>query len=142
VRIFAYNRRVIEKMAIIHFHVQEKSGVLRNPRAADALVSFKANAIGNAMKFYAKEELFERASRVEDKARRERNVQAPDLMRALAALYCEMAEELDDKGLFESRFPPLHFADLPDCWDEIPSWVKVHVADSLCRAVILLPARG
>ena len=56
--------------------------------------------------------LLERAARFEEKARGERNAQAQDLTRALAALYREMAEELEDSGLFERRFPPLDFADL------------------------------
>ena len=61
---------------------------------------------------HQKQELMERAKRVEEKASRVRNTQAQDLMRALAALYREMAEELEDSGLFERRFLPLHFADL------------------------------
>ena len=59
-----------------------------------------------------KQKLLERAKRVEEKASRERNVQAQDLMRALALLYREMAEELEDSGLFERRFLLLDFADL------------------------------
>ena len=56
--------------------------------------------------------LLERALRFEEKARDERNAQAQDLTRALAALYREMSEELEDGGVFERRFPPLYFADL------------------------------
>ncbi|HEX7195071.1 MAG TPA: hypothetical protein VF207_08890 [Chthoniobacterales bacterium] len=48
--------------------------------------------------------LLDRAARIEEKARRERNAQARDLMRALALLYKEMAEELGESGLFERRF--------------------------------------
>jgi len=59
-----------------------------------------------------KQTLLERARHVEKKASRQTNAQAQDLMRALAALYREMAEELEDSGLFERRFLPLHFADL------------------------------
>jgi len=59
-----------------------------------------------------KQKLLERAKRVEEKASRERNVQAQDLMRALALLYREMAEELEDSGLFECRLFRLDFADL------------------------------
>jgi len=61
---------------------------------------------------HRKQELLERAERVEEKAFCEKNTQAKGIMRALAALYREMAEELEDSGLFERRFPPLHFADL------------------------------
>ena len=56
--------------------------------------------------------LLDRAARVEEKARRERNAQAQDLMRALAVLDREMAEELEDSGLFERRLFPLDFVDL------------------------------
>ena len=59
-----------------------------------------------------RETLLERAENVEEKASREKNTQAQDLMRALAALYREMAEELDDSALFERRFLPLDFAHL------------------------------
>jgi hypothetical protein len=62
---------------------------------------------------HRKQELLERAERVEEKAFCEKNTQAKGIMRALAALYREMAEELEDSGLFERRFPPLRFA-LPD----------------------------
>jgi hypothetical protein len=34
-----------------------------------------------------------------------KNAQAQDVMRALALLYREMAEELEKGGLFERRFP-------------------------------------
>jgi hypothetical protein len=56
--------------------------------------------------------LLDRAARIEEQARRERNAQARDLMRALALLYKEMAEELGESGLFERRFLALHFANL------------------------------
>ena len=59
---------------------------------------------------HRKQELLKRAKYTEEKASRVRNAQAQDLMRALAALYREIAEELEDSGLFERRFPPLHFA--------------------------------
>ena len=62
---------------------------------------------------HRKQELLQRAERVEEKAFCEKNTQAKGIMRALAALYREMAEELEDSGLFERRFPLLHFA-LPD----------------------------
>jgi len=64
-----------------------------------------------AMDFHLrKHALLERAKRVEEKAWREKNAQAQDLLRALAALYRDMAEELDDSGLFERRFPALDIA--------------------------------
>lgn len=59
-----------------------------------------------------RQSLLERAKHVEEEARRVKNTQAQDVMRALALLYREMAEELEDSGLFERRFLPLHFADL------------------------------
>ena len=59
-----------------------------------------------------KQTLFERAKHQEEKASREKNAQAQDVMRALAALCREMAEELEDSGLFERRFLPLDLADL------------------------------
>ena len=61
---------------------------------------------------HRKQELLERAKRVEEKAFCEKNTQAKGIMRALAALYREMAEELEDSGLFERRFLPLDLADL------------------------------
>ena len=59
-----------------------------------------------------KQTLLERAKQVEEKASRQKNAQAQDIMRALAALYREIAEELEDSGLFERRFLPLDFAGL------------------------------
>ena len=61
---------------------------------------------------HRKQELLERAKRVEEKAAREKNAQGKDIMCALAALYREMAEELENSGLFERRFLSLDFADL------------------------------
>ena len=55
--------------------------------------------------------LLERARRVEEEAYRIRNAQALDVMRALALLYRERAEELEHDGLFERRFPPSNVAD-------------------------------
>jgi hypothetical protein len=54
---------------------------------------------------HRKHELLERAKHVEEEARRVKNAQAQDIMRALALLYREMAEELEKSGLFERRFP-------------------------------------
>jgi len=59
-----------------------------------------------------KQTLLERAKHQEEKARRQTNAQAQDIMRALALLYREMAEELEDSGLFEHRFLAEDFADL------------------------------
>jgi hypothetical protein len=72
------------------------------------------NAKGNSMNFYVrKQELLERATHVDKEASRAKHAQAQDVMRALAALYREMAEELAESGLFERRLFPLDFA-LPD----------------------------
>jgi len=69
--------------------------------------------MGGAMDFRPrKQTLLDRAKHVEKKASRQKNAQAQDIMRALAALYREMAEELEDSGLLERRFLPLDFADL------------------------------
>jgi len=43
-----------------------------------------------------KQTLLERAKRAEKKARRQKNAQAQDILRALAALYREMANELEE----------------------------------------------
>ena len=51
-----------------------------------------------------RQNLLERAAQVEEEANRVKNAQAQGLMRALALLYSEMAEELEDSGLFERRF--------------------------------------
>ena len=52
---------------------------------------------------------FECAELVEEEVSRVKNTQAQDLMRALALLYREMAEELENSGLFERRLFPLCF---------------------------------
>ncbi len=49
-----------------------------------------------------KQELLERAERVEKKARRQKNAQAQDILRALALLYREMAEELEEGSAIPS----------------------------------------
>ena len=59
-----------------------------------------------------RQKLLGRAKHVEEEASRVKNAQAQDLMRALAVLYREMAEELEDSGLFERRLFPLDFVDL------------------------------
>jgi hypothetical protein len=59
-----------------------------------------------------KQELLERANHQEEKARRQMNAQAQDILRALAVLYLEMANELEDSGLFERRFDAVVCADL------------------------------
>jgi len=45
---------------------------------------------------HRKQTLLARAEHVEEKASREKNAQAQDIMRALAALYREMANELEE----------------------------------------------
>ena len=64
------------------------------------------------MSVFESKKLLERARHQEEKASREKHAQAQDILRALAALYREMAEELENSGLFERRFSPLDFADL------------------------------
>ena len=59
-----------------------------------------------------KKELLERAKLVEQHAYRVKTAQAQDILRLLAALYREMAEELENSGLFERRLFPLDFVDL------------------------------
>ncbi len=106
--------------------------------SADALVCVNMNAIGNTMNFYVrKQELLKRAKRFEEKASREGNVQASDRMRALALLYREMAEELEEDGLFEQRLFPLDFAEFAcDGADAgvLPASVKIDSAGSFFRA--------
>jgi hypothetical protein len=58
---------------------------------------------GFAMDFRSrKQRLLERAERVEKKARRQKNAQAQDIMRALALLYREMATELEEVSVIPS----------------------------------------
>ena len=57
-----------------------------------------------------RQSLLERAKHIEEGASRVENAQAQDLMRALALLYKEMAEELGESRLFERCFPPFDFA--------------------------------
>ena len=56
-----------------------------------------------------RQSLLERAKHIEEGASRVENAKPQDLMRALALLYKEMAEELGESGLFERRFPPFDF---------------------------------
>jgi len=87
------------------------------------------------MNFHArKQELWERATHVEKEASRVKPAQAQDVMRALAAVYREMAEELEESGLFERRFPPLEFADFAGDVGEFPAQVTVDPVGSPCRA--------
>jgi len=68
---------------------------LRNPCSAHAL-AFK-NLNGWAVDFgLQKQRLLERTKHQEERARRQKNAQAQDIMRALAALYREMANELEE----------------------------------------------
>ena len=59
-----------------------------------------------------RQSLLERAKHIEEGASRVENAQAQDLMRALALLYKEMAEELGESGLFERRLLRLDFAQI------------------------------
>jgi hypothetical protein len=65
-----------------------------------------------------KQKLLERANHREETARRETNAQAQDILRALALLYREMANELEDSGLFERRFDAVVCADLARVIDQ------------------------
>ena len=60
-------------------------------------------------------------------------------MRALGALYREMAEELEDSGLFERRFLPLIFADLAG-GDQSISAGQIALASLSEDAVVLVHA--
>ena len=62
----------------------------------------------------------QRAEHVEKQASRENNAQAQDIMRALAALFREMANELEDSGLFERRFDAVVCADLARAVGQTP----------------------
>jgi len=86
-------------------------GVVRNTPTAKVLTCKKTNG-GTMDSGLRRQELLERAQRVDGEARRVQNAQAQDILRALAALYREMAEELEVSGLFERRFLLLDFADL------------------------------
>ena len=93
------------------FFMNMKVRGLRNHCSANALLFVKLK--WGAMDFrLRRQSLLERAKHQEEKASREKNAQVQDLMRALAALYREMADELEDSGLFERRFLLLDFADL------------------------------
>jgi hypothetical protein len=81
-----------------------------------------------------RQSLLERAKRVEEEASRVKNAQAQDVMRALTLLYREMAEELENSGLFERRLFPLDFVDLAGDAGEIKAWVTVDPTGSSCRA--------
>ena len=50
-----------------------------------------------------KQTLLERAKHQEEKASREKNAQAQDILRILAALYREMAKELEEVSVIPSR---------------------------------------
>jgi hypothetical protein len=62
--------------------------------------------------------LLERAKHQEEKARRQTNAQAQDILRALALLYRERANELEDSGLFERRFDAVVCGDLARAIDQ------------------------
>ena len=59
-----------------------------------------------------KQTLLERAKHKEEKARRQTNAQAQDILRALALLYREMANELEDCWQFDRRLDAVVCADL------------------------------
>ena len=63
-----------------------------------------------------------------------KNAQAQDLMRALVLLYREMAEELEDRAVFEHRFALLDIDDLAGDAGDIPAWITVEPVGSSCRA--------
>jgi hypothetical protein len=67
---------------------------------------------GRWMSVFESKKLLERAKHQEEKASREKNAQAQDILRALALLYREMATELEHSGLFERRFDAVVCADL------------------------------
>jgi len=79
-----------------------------------------------------RQSLFERAGRVEEKVAREKNAQGKDIMRALGALYREIAEELEDSGMFERRFSPLDFADLAG--GDLPGGDRLIIARPITEA--------
>ena len=70
------------------------------------------------MSVFESKKLLERAKHQEAKASRVKNAQAQDIMLALAALYREMADELEDSGLFERRFDAVVCADLACAIDQ------------------------
>ena len=79
-------------------------------------MNFNLNVNVKGMDFrHRKQELLERAKRFEEKAFYEKNAQAKDLMRALTALYREMAKELEESRLFKRHYLSLVFADQRLC---------------------------
>ena len=94
-----------------------KSGIVGNHRQAPQ-ISIRECKWG-AMDFHLqRQSLLGRAARVEEQARRERNAQARDLMHALILLYRELAEEIEERALFERRFDAAVCADLARVIDQ------------------------
>ena len=107
------SRLLWQQGALIIHGRTERQRFLRNLRSANAFAFVNLDVNGWAVDFrLQKPTLLERAKHQEEKARREKNAQAQDILRALALLYREMAEELEVSGLFERRFLLLDFADL------------------------------
>ena len=76
------------------------SGILRNLRSADAFAFMNLDVNGWAMDVrLRKKELLQRAKHQEEKAKRQKNAQVQDIMRALALLYREMASELEERSI-------------------------------------------
>lgn len=86
-----------------HEWANPASGNLRNLCSANAFAFVNVEVNGFAVDFrFQKQLLLARAERVEKKARREKNAQAQDIMRALALLYREMANELVEGSIIPS----------------------------------------
>ena len=85
----------------------ETSGILRNLCSANAFAFVNLNDLnGWAMDVRVrKQKLLERAKHQEERARRQKNAQAQDVMRALAALYREMANELEEGSVIPNHIP-------------------------------------
>ena len=70
---------------------------------ANAFAFVNLDVNGFAVDFHLqKQKLLARAKRVEKKARREKNAQVQDIMRALALLYREMATEVEEVSVIPS----------------------------------------
>ena len=74
--------------------------ILRNLCTANAFAFVNVDVNGFAVDFHLqKQKLLERAAHVETKARCENNAQSQDILRALALLYREMANELEESSV-------------------------------------------
>ena len=65
-----------------------------------------------------KQRLLGRADHQEERASRQKNAQAQDILRALALLYRSMANELEDSWQFDRRFDAEVCADLARAIDQ------------------------